>query len=347
MRVVVVGATGNVGTSVVRALAHDDTVDHVVGVARRDPGWQLPGVSWRTLDVTRDDLEPVLRDVDVLVHLAWLVQPSHDVDRLWDVNVVGTDRLLDAARTAGVPTVVYASSVGVYSPGPDGGERVDESWPTHGIPTSAYSSAKAYTERLLDAFEASAPSTRVVRLRPALIFKVEAAARIRRLFIGEAVPRRLFGPGVLPLVPRIPGVRFQAVHTTDVAEAYRLAAIRPVSGAFNLAAEPVLSLRDVAEVLEARSVPVPAWVARGAVGATWRARLQPIDAGWFDLALKSPLMDVTRARRELGWQPRHDARSALRELLAGIREHGAGPTPPLAAQGETSDDGGAVLPGTS
>ncbi|MFA9445314.1 NAD-dependent epimerase/dehydratase family protein [Egicoccus sp. AB-alg6-2] len=331
MRVVVFGATGNVGTSVVRVLAADQTVTQVVGVARHLPAVEpLPQVAWRVGDVTDPGgVRALVRGADAVVHLTWLIQPSRDETRLWRVNVEGSANVVAAVEDEGVSALVHASSIGAYSPGPADGRPVDESWPTHGIATSSYSREKAYVERLLDAFEAREPSRRVVRLRPALLFKAEAAARMRRLFLGSLFPKALVRPAAAPIVPDIPGLRFQALHTGDVAEAFRLGVVREVRGAFNLAAEPVLDLATVAEVLEARTVRVPVRLARAATRATWTARLHPVDVGWFDLALRSPVMDTTRARTELGWVPRLSARDALRELLAGLRHGAGGATPAL------------------
>lgn len=333
MKVVVTGASGNVGMSVLRVLAADPAVRSIVGVTRRSPGSLPAGIPWRQADVGTDDLRPVFDGADVVVHLAWLLQPSRDVAKLWDVNVRGTASVLDAAAEVGVGTVVYASSVGAYSPGPSDGARVDESWPTHGIGTSSYSRAKAYAERLLDAFEVRSPSTRVVRLRPALIFKTEAATRIRRLFLGPLFPRSVLQPGRLPALPRVPGLRFQAVHAEDVAEAYRLAVVGDIAGAVNLAAEPVLSLKDVAELLQARTFPIPPALARPVVAATWAARLHPVDVGWFDLACHTPLLDSSRARTELGWQPQRTSLESLAAVLRGIRDGRGGPTRHLAPDG--------------
>jgi UDP-glucose 4-epimerase len=330
MRVVVTGATGNVGLAVVRALADDARVDTVLGLARRVPPQGPPGVQWRACDIVSDDLTAVFRGADAVVHLAWLIQPSRDLRRLWQVNVEGTVRVIDAVERAGVPTLVYASSVGAYSPGHPDGTPVDESWPTHGIATSAYSREKAYTERLLDAYEEAHPDARIVRLRPALIFQAEASSRIRRLFMGTLVPSRLLRPdGALPVFPTVPGIRFQAVHTEDVAEAYRAAVVGEVRGAFNLAADPVLTLDDVAAVLGARPVPVPAALVRPAVRASWAARLHPVDVGWYDLARRSPVLSSDRARRELGWRPRHTGHDAIRELLTGVAEEEGAATPAL------------------
>lgn len=328
MRVVVTGATGNVGTSVLGALAGDPAVTSVLGLARRRPELELAKTTWAAADVTDDDLSGHFRGADVVVHLAWLIQPSHDPFAMWRTNVVGTERVLAAASAAGVGALVCASSVGAYSPGPKD-RQVDEAWPTHGITTSTYSRDKAYQERLLDLYERDHPGVRVVRLRPALTFKRIAASEIRRFFLGPLVPGSLARAGSVPVVPRVKRLRTQAVHTDDVGQAYRLAVVGDARGPFNLAADPVLDADSVAALLDARPVPVPAGLLKAGAAATWRLRLQPVSPGWLDLALRSPLLDAGRARAELGWSPRHSATQALEELLAGLREGAGADTPPL------------------
>ena len=328
LRVVVTGATGNVGTSVVQALSDDDGVASVLGIARRRPAWQLPKVAWAEADVVSSDLVPLFRGADVVVHLAWAIQPSHRPEVLRAVNVDGSARVFAAVAEAGVPSLVYASSIGAYSPGPKD-SAVDESWPTEGLVSSFYARHKAAVERRLDLFESEHPGVRVVRLRKALIFKRAAASGVRRLFFGPLVPATLLRPSLLPLVPASPGLVFQGVHTTDVAEAYRLAVLGDARGPFNVAADPVLDGHRMAKALGARAVPVPRRVLRAAAHVTWRLHLQPTPAGWVDLAFAVPVMDTTRARTELGWAPAIGADEALRELLDGMA-HGDGlPTAPL------------------
>jgi UDP-glucose 4-epimerase len=331
MRVVVTGASGNVGTSVLRALAGEAAVTSVLGLARRRPQIEMAKTAWVTADVAGDDLAGHFRGADAVVHLAWLIQPSHDPFAMWRTNVVGTERVLRAAAEAGVGALVCASSVGAYSPGPKD-RQVDEHWPTHGITTSSYSRDKAYQERLLDLFERDHPAIRVVRLRPVLTFKREAASQIRRFFLGPLVPGSLARPGAIPVVPRVKRLRTQAVHADDVGEAYRLAVVGDARGPFNLAADPVLDADILAGLLGARPVRVPASLLKAGAAATWRLHLQPVSPGWLDLALQSPLLDAGRARSELGWQPRSSATEALQDLLAGLRQGAGANTPPLHPQ---------------
>jgi UDP-glucose 4-epimerase len=334
VRVVVVGATGNAGTSVLEALARDDDVESVLGLARRLPSIEIPKVKWQSADVVSSELTPLFRGADAVVHLAWQIQPSRDLAQLRRVNVEGSRRVFAAVAEARVPALVHASSVGAYSPGPKE-TRVDESWPVDGVPTSFYSRHKSEVEHMLDGFEREHPQVRVVRLRPALIFKRSAASEIRRLFAGPLLPSPLARIDLLRLVPDVPGLRVQAVHSLDVADAYRRAITGDVRGPFNIAAEPPLDARLVAGLSHGRTVRLPRGVARGAVALSWRLRLQPSPPGWFDLGVGVPLLDTTRARTELGWEATRSATDALIELLDGMREHAGIETPPLA-----SDAGG-------
>src|SRR4051794_32217520 len=120
MRIVVTGATGNLGTSVLPALAAEPAVDSMLGLARRLPGRQWPKTEFAAVDIADPDTDLIalLRGADAVVHLAWAIQPARLVRRMWHVNVEGTAAVLGAAVAAGVGAVVVASSVGAYSPGP-------------------------------------------------------------------------------------------------------------------------------------------------------------------------------------------------------------------------------------
>lgn len=339
MRIVITGATGNVGSSTVAALLASGRVDSILGIVRRPPGggWN-PAVSWLSCDLGRPGcdlpLQDAMRGADAVVHLAWQIQPGRDLAQLRRVNVDGSRRVFEAAAAAGVPALVHASSVGAYSMGPKD-DPVDESWPTDGVPTSSYSRQKSEVERILDDVAAHS-AMRVVRLRPGLIFQAAAASEVARYFIGPFLPRTLLHRRLLPVLPAFDRLVFQAVHADDVAATYAAAVLGDVRGAFNIAADPVIDAGVLAQALHARTVPVPSSAVRAAADAAYRARLTPTEPGWFDLAVAAPVMSTDRARAELGWKPRHTSTAALLELLRGMRRGTGGPSPVLAASGSVA-----------
>lgn len=328
MRVVITGATGNVGTSVIAALVGDPAVSEVVGVARRRPAVAVPKVLWQRGEVSSSDLVPLFRRADAVVHLAWVGQPVRQRWVLERINVEGSRRVFRAVAEAGVPALVCASSVGAYSAGPRD-RRVDESWPVGGIAASGHSSQKARVERLLDGFAREHPEVRVVRLRTGLVCKAGAASSIIRRLLAPRVARVALRPGRVPTVPRFEGLALQAVHAGDAGEAYRLAVTGDARGAFNVVAEPVLDHRAIGPAIGARPVDVAPGVIRAAVAAAHGLRALRADPGWVDLCFGLPLVETSRAREVLGWRSTRGADEAAAELLHGLAAGAGMPTPPL------------------
>jgi len=341
MRIAIVGASGNAGTALLRNLQGQLSGKpgslQLRGISRRLPDTsQAPyaGVEWHTLDVglerDRPLLEAALDGVDSVVHLAWQLQPNRDLDQLYRTNVTGTRNVLEAARKAGVKQIVCASSVGAYSKAPKD-RRTDESWPAKGIAGSHYSRHKAAQEELLDNFAATEPGIAVARLRPALIFWREPGSEIGRYFLGPVIPRFLPRRPWLPILPAPDNLIFQAVHGEDVADAYWRVIDQRASGAFNIAAEPVLTPQELARIVRARRIlPIPMGLLHKIVGLTWRLRLQPTDSGWIDMAAGAPVMDTGRARRVLGWEPKISSVQAVLDVLDGMGAgKGVHPSPAL------------------
>ncbi len=331
-KVLITGASGNIGTALLRRLADRADID-VVGVVRRPPPSEPPydGVRWHQADLAEDSADAVLDEamigVDAVVHLVWAFQPTRRPDYLRRVGVAGTARVLAAASRAGVGHVVHMSSVGAYAP-KTGDDPVDESYPHTGMPTSRYSTDKASAEALLDDHEREHPGAMTLtRIRPGIVMQRAAGAALSRYGLPAYFPTWLLPH--LPLLPLDRTFAVPVVHSDDVADALvRVLDQRP-GGAFNLAAQTPMTRDVVADVLGARAVHVPAPVLRAVVAGSWRLRLQPLSPGWIDLAFAVPMQDSTRAREELGWQPRHSPREALAEAVEGMAANAHTDSPAL------------------
>ncbi|GAA1735488.1 hypothetical protein GCM10009809_33320 [Isoptericola hypogeus] len=352
MRIVVVGQTGNVGTAVLRALAAAPEITSVLGVARRLPdraAQPYRDAEWAALDLAGDETEVVerlstlFRGADAVVHLAWLIQPNRDRDLLRVTNVEGTRRVARAVVRAGVPHLVVASSVGAYSPGGGDVPRAED-WPARGIPTSHYSVDKAAQEDVLDELERDHREVVVARMRMALVFQDDAGAEVTRLFVGPVLPVGLLRHVRPPLVPLPAGLRLQAVHADDAADAYLRVLLHRAGGAFNVAAPDQLRGHDIARVVDHGSVvELPPRLVRAALRLAYDARVVASDPGWLDMGMAVPVMDTARLTTELGWQPRFTAAEALEEVVRGMAEgRGIGSAPLRPAPTRPPD--GSVVP---
>lgn len=349
---VVVGASGNVGTAVLRALAQEPVVTSIVGVARRVPradgsstvSFPHDAAEWVRVDLT-DTADAVIRGLDeaflgadAVVHLVWASPSTRSVAAQRRLNLGGSRAVVDAVLRQHVRHLVFGSTSGVYSPGPADRSPVDETWPARGVLTSTYSSQKAAVERMLDEVERAHPRLVVTRMRPALMFQREAGTELSRYFLGRLgtlalrlAAKRAPEGALLPVLPFPAGLRLQVMHTDDAADGYRAAIVGRHPGAFNLAPEGSLDGDDLARLLAGgRSFDVSPDLVRTGLRAASAARLVPIDVGWFDMARADVVMDASRARDLLHWRPTRAPGEVLRETVQGILDGAGADTPPLA-----------------
>lgn len=321
-RIVITGASGNVGTALLRRLTADDSDYEIVGISRRRPPSDdvYRSAHWHELDLADPGVElellKVFRGAACVVHLAWGFQPTRNRRYLDAVGVNGSAAVLSAAHNAKVPHLLHMSSVGTYAAGRYG-QKVDETFSTAGIPSSAYSRAKSAVEHMLDGYEGHNPDgVGITRMRPGFILQRDAALGLRRYTLPAYVDPRWVR--WLPLLPLDRSLSVSIVHADDVADACVKAIERRALGPFNLAAEPPVGRDDIAKALRARPIHVASPLLGLLVAASWRARLQPLDRGWLDMAFSLPLLGTDRARNVLGWSPRWSSEAALADLVDGF-----------------------------
>ena len=330
LTVAVTGPTGAVGRSAVRALEQDERVSRIVGMARRpfDPatlGWQK--TSYRSGDVLdRSAVDDLVADADVVVHLAYAILGSRAQSTR--TNLAGSHNVFAAAVAADRPgRLVFMSSIAAYGYHADNPVPLTEDVPPRGSPEHYYSAHKAACEALLAEVTAGS-DMQVYVLRPCVVAGPDATALISNLRLEPVGGRlgaavwQLLGrvPGLRPVVPD-PGVPIQLVHQDDVAAAVRAAAMGDgPPGAYNLAADGEVTMTDLARAVGSYAVPVPHALAAGTSALVTALPWVPPEFEWVHATRYPMLMDTTRARRDLRWQPRYTAREALATMATSAAQ---------------------------
>jgi UDP-glucose 4-epimerase len=337
LTVAVTGPTGEIGVPFMRALERTAEVGRVLAMARRpfDPaehGWSK--AEYRQGDILdRAAVDALVAEADVVVHLAFIVVKASAGS--YDINIDGSRNVFEATVAAGVPRLIYTSSVAAYGYHGDVDGPLTEDMPPRGTEAHAYSHQKAAVEQVLDqALSADPPTqagadrpTQAYVFRPCIVAGPDAPALLNQLpylQLENRVPAALLAalgrvPGLQPVLPDH-GIAFQLVHHDDVADALTAAVLgRGAPGIYNLAAPGEITLSDLAHELGWHSVPVP----KATIGIAARilAQIPPlaVEAGWLEALRTSVLMSTDRVREELGWDPVYDARQTLRDLVAARR----------------------------
>jgi UDP-glucose 4-epimerase len=328
LTVAVTGPTGEIGRAVLRALDRSAEVGSVLGMARRpfDPSEEgFKKVSYRRGDVLDPtSVAELVGDADVVVHLAFLIMGGPRETRA--VNLEGSRNVFQAAVSAGVKRLVYASSVAAYGFHRENPQPLTEDVPARGTAGHYYSAQKAEVETMLGEVLRGS-STAAYVLRPCIVAGPDAPLLIDSLpytQISERLPgpvlRLLDGVPILRPVLPDPGVPFQLVHHDDVAAAMRAAVLgRGTPGVYNLAGPGQLTVKDLAQELGWYSIPVPELAVEVVAETVSRLGFLPAQAQWVAAFREPVIMDVAKARRELRWRPKHDALQTLRQTIAAER----------------------------
>lgn len=326
MTVLVTGVTGFTGGHLARYLGHRGL--DVRGLVRpsslaRGRGLEAEGIKLAVGDLTdRASLDEACRDVDVVYHIAASYRTAGQNDDAYRVvNVTGTDNLLQAARASGARRFVHCSTGGVHG-------HVEHPPATEDAPLAPgdiYQVTKLEAERLVR--ETSAETgLEVVVVRPIGIYG-PGDTRFLKMFRGIARGRfPMLGSG---------NVFYHLTYIDDLVEGFRLCGETPRAAGrtYILAGPSYTTLNElvglIAGELDVSSprlrFPVwPVWL----LGAVCEAvcvplRVQPpLYRRRVEFFTKSRAFDTTRARSELGWDPKVDLKTGISRTAAWYKEQG-------------------------
>jgi nucleoside-diphosphate-sugar epimerase len=328
LTVAVTGPTGDIGRSLLRALDRDDRVARIAAMARRPFDTAAEGlgkVEYRRADVLdADAVREVIAGADVVVHLAFMIMGG--TQQTTEINLTGSRNVFRAAIDAGVARLVYASSVAAYGFGPDNPPVLTEDLEPRGTARHYYSAQKAELEQALrELLDGSGVAAYV--FRPCIVAGPDALTLVQSIpyvRLSDRMPGAVrhaleLLPVLKPVIPD-PGVPFQLVHHDDVAAAFQAAVVGEGDpGVYNLAGGGTLTLADLADALGWYSIPVPDLAIGAAAELVAHLPFMPGEAQWIESLRRPVIMDTTRARTLLGWEPRHDARETLEAMVHTAR----------------------------
>ena len=313
--VLVTGGSGYFGSVLTElALARGDEV-RVFDL--NPPAPSLAGADFVAGDVRdRAAIRAACAGIDVVFHNVAQVPLAKDRALFDEVNVGGTANVLVAARDAGVAKVVHTSSSAVF--GIPEHNPVTEDSPCR--PLEAYGRAKLRAELLCHDAIAAGLDVTIVRPRTVLGHGRLGLMALLFEFVADGAPVFLLGRG---------DNRYQLVHANDLADACLRAGDRPTPSVYNVGALEFATMRETLQALvdhaqtgsRLRSLPVAP--ARFAMRALASLDLVPFAPYHWLLYSESLYFDVTKARAELGWEPRHSNASMVIESYEWFLAHRA------------------------
>jgi nucleoside-diphosphate-sugar epimerase len=320
LTIAVTGPTGDLGIALVSALDKSRRVKKIVGMARRpfDPksqGWKK--VEYRQGDVQEPaSVRDAVKGADVVVHLAFTVLQASDASHA--INV-------DGSRNA--ERICYASSVAAYGFHQDNPDWLTEDVPPRGSEGHPYSAQKAEVEEVLGQVLLKTARTSAWIFRPCIVSGPTADTFLKQIpyvqlskRLPDGVVRFLQGMPILkPVIPDV-GPPFQLVHEDDVASAFVLGALgRGSPGPYNLAGSGKLTFKDVADAMGYYSFPLPDIALDATAEIVSRVPALPPEVRWIESVRKPVLMRTARAKKELGWKPKHTGKATLKAMIEAYR----------------------------
>ena len=338
MRYLITGGSGYIGTRLVELLAgREDTEKVVIADVVPPKGAYRPKTEFERVDVRdRGAVHSALQRAkpDVLVHLAFILNPSHDEGLMYDVDVNGTHNVLEAAADNGIAQVLVTTSAVAYGAFPDNPDPITEDHPVRGVARFSYARDKTESDRIVQLWALQHPDVTTTIVRPCIVFGPSVDNYLVRLWTKQpfAVDAgNLDGP-------------IQFVHEDDVVDAISQLLLGRHAGQFNLAPDGLMTLRECAEVLGTPIRKLPLRAYRALARAMWRARLSEAPPGQIDFALYPWVVSNEKIKETLGWTPRYTSRETFEITMRAHEKLPAEdrPATPASSNGASTETPSAV-----
>jgi UDP-glucose 4-epimerase len=326
MDYVITGGSGYIGSRLVEHLAGREDTGRIVVCDLQPPRSFQPKVEFERLDVRdRDAARAVLERVkpDALVHLAFILNPVHDEHFMYDVDVNGAHNVLEAAGAAGTEHVLVTSSAVAYGAFPDNSVPLTEDDPVRGVASFSYARDKTESDRVCQLWAARYPDRTMTIVRPCIVFGPNVDNYLVRLWT-----KAPFQVDVGNLENQI-----QFAHEEDVVDAVIRLLEGRHEGAFNVAGDGYMTLRETVELSGQPVRRMPLWLYRLLGRVMWTLRLSEAPPGQIEFAVHPWLVSNGRLKQVAGWTPRYTSRETFEITMRAQEKLPAGGPAPATAAG--------------
>jgi UDP-glucose 4-epimerase len=306
-RVLVTGASGYLGRLTTRALAADRRgLEKIIALDVRAPRGEdrREGVEHVTLDIRSPELAGLVaaHGIDTVVHLASIVTPGKGMTRelQYEVDVGGTQNLLEACVASGVRKLIVTSSGAAYGYHADNPPVLTEDCPLRGNEDFAYAHHKRLVEEMLARYRREHPELRQLVFRPGTVLGPSARNQITALFDKPVVLglREASTPFVFAWDEDVVACLVRGVHGEQ-------------AGIYNLVGDGAMTLREIARELGKPYLPLPGGLVERALGVLYRRGLTQYRPEQVKFLRYRPVLSNERLKREFGYRPRRNAREAF------------------------------------
>ena len=330
MRYVITGGSGYIGSRLVERLASDEATERIVIADVQPPRSRRPKVAYERLDVTdREHVRALLERErpDTLVHLAFVLNPIHDQDAMYEIDVNGTSNVLEGAHAAAIEHVLVTSSATAYGAFPDNPVPIHEDHPVRGVPSFEYARDKAESDRICQLWAAQHPDCTMTIVRPCVVFGPTVQNFIVRLLTKQ--------PFLADLGGEPPDVQF--VHEDDLVDALVGLLEGRHGGAFNVAGDGAMTLRQCAEIIGLPVRRVPRRLYWRLVDVLWRLRVSEAPPGYLHFVVHPWMVSNDKLKDAIGWEPRYTSRATFEDTM---RSRGLLPAAPVSVSDEVRTPAG-------
>jgi UDP-glucose 4-epimerase len=311
MIVAVTGICSGLGKALVPKLQQDPMIDKIIGIDVSAYVGAPEKIEFFQVDVRdKEGLEGALKKVEVLVHLAFIVNPKKLPKRkiIYDINVNGSENVFQAAAKNMVKKIIHLSSQSVYGHVKACPSIVTEEAPRLGMKTTNfyYSHTKALVEQYLDEFETIYPDIVVIRFRPPVIMGPHF---VQNTGILTTVNKKR----IYTLLPASAEKKtsLQLIHEDDLTDILLRAIKSDLRGAYNVSSNilPDFSIFMIQEY-GMKVTKIPRFLAKVAVkfGSIW-PKLR-----WLQAILYNSLLNTEKLEHELNWKPKYSTEECIREI---------------------------------